>query len=162
MTDVDLADRIAICDTIYRYAAGLDRRDWEAFRAIFTDEVKVDFSSYDGRTNYVVPFDEWLAQVRPLFTGLAATQHSMTNPRVWKDGERTICEMYMQAEHVLDHDDPDAWFTFGGYYTDVLVKSDRGWLLSEVTLNVYWRRGRPEIMTAARERGNQMLARNSR
>jgi len=157
--EIDVRDHLAICDTVYRYATGLDQRNWELYRSIFTDEVRVDFSSYDERTNYRVPVDQWMAQVVPLFTGLASTQHSMTNPRVYLDGERTICQMYMQADHVLDPDDPDSWFVFGGYYTDELVKTDdRGWLITEVVLSVYWRRGKPEIMPVARERGTRILS----
>jgi hypothetical protein len=162
---VDPADFMAICDLKYRYAAGIDLRDWALYRSIFDDRVYIDFSSYNGRPASNMSADEWVAGVQPLFTGLAATQHSMTNPRVEVAGNRATLRMYMQAEHVLDHDDPSAWFAIGGFYTDEAVRIANGrsaddqsshrWKLSSVTLTVWWRRGRPEIMAQASERGRR-------
>jgi len=64
--------------------------------------VEIDFLSYSGCPAATMSADALLARVRPLFTGLAATQHSMTNPQVDVDGDRTTRRMCMQAEHVLD------------------------------------------------------------
>jgi SnoaL-like domain len=102
--------------------------------------------------------DAWVGRVRPLFTGLAATQHSMTNPLVraepssGDDAARANCRMYMQAHHVLDAGDPASWFTIGGYYDDVLVRRDDTWKLCAVRLTVLWRRGDPSVMVRARTR----------
>jgi hypothetical protein len=153
-------DFIAICDLRYRYATGLDSRDWELHRSIFTNEIEMDFSSYSGRTTPRMAADRWVRGLKPLFTGLAATQHVMTNPRVSVDGGRATLQMYMQAEHVLDHDDPTAWFTIGGYYTDRLARTGHGWLIEAVTLTMLWRRGRPDIMDTAIERGRAELGNN--
>lgn len=142
-------DFSAICELKYRYAAGIDTRDWGLYRSIFTDRVTIDFSSYNGRAPSTMAADEWVRGVQPLFSGLAATQHSMTNPRVEVTGDRARLVMYMQAEHVLDHDDPTAWYTLGGFYTDAAVRTGAGWRISAVTLTVLWRRGRPEIMQQA-------------
>ncbi len=142
-------DFMAVCDLKYRYAAGIDTRDWDLYRSIFTDTVDIDFSSYSGRPPATMTADEWVAGVQPLFTGLAATQHSMTNPRVQAEGDRAALSMYMQAEHILDHDDPSAWFTIGGFYTDRAVRTSGGWRLTAVKLTVFWRRGRFDIMEQA-------------
>lgn len=145
----DWADFSAICDLKYRYAAGIDSRDWALYRSIFADEVVIDFSSYNARPAATMAADDWVRGVQPLFSGLAATQHSMTNPRVEVDGDRATLVMYMQAEHILDHSDPTAWYTLGGFYTDTAVRSAAGWRIATVTLNVLWRRGRTEIMQEA-------------
>lgn len=143
------AEVLAICDLKYRYATGVDTRDWKLYRSIFAEHIDIDFSSYNGRDPSTMAADEWVAGVQPLFMGLAATQHSMTNPRVTGDGDQATVTMYMQAEHFLDFEDPTAWFTIGGYYTDRVVRAGDGWRLSAVTLTVLWRRGRPEIMQEA-------------
>jgi hypothetical protein len=60
--------------------------------------------------------------------------------------------MYVQAHHVYQPDDPNSWFTIGGYYDDTLVRDSQGpagWLLTGVTLTVLWRRGDQAIMQAA-------------
>lgn len=139
-----------ILETVYRYAAGIDRRDWSLYRSIFTDAVEVDFSSYDGKPPMRCSVDEWLDRIRPLFEGLDATQHVMTNPRVAVDGGSAVCEMYVQAIHVLRRDGSQRTFTIGGYYTDRLVRRDDGWKLSAVRLTVLWSDGDRRVMHDAR------------
>jgi SnoaL-like domain len=150
-------DFIEICDLCYTYATGVDSRDWVLYRSVFTDRIAIDFSSYNGRPKSEMSADDWVSGLKPLFTGLAATQHSMTNPRVVVDGDQATLTMYMQAEHILDHDDPTAWLTIGGYYTDQLRRTAGRWRINEVTLTILWRRGRPDIMVRAAERGRVAL-----
>ncbi len=150
-------DKLAVAETIYRYAVGIDTRDFTLYRSIFADEVAIDFTSYSGGRASMMTRDQWLGGVVPLFSGLAATQHSMTNPMVSVDGDGATCRMYMQAHHVYDPTDPASWFTIGGYYDDTLVRSPRGpagWLITGVRLTVLWRAGDPDIMIAARQLTN--------
>ena len=101
--------------------------------------------------------DNWMAGVVPLFTGLAATQHSMTNPLVAVDGDSAAISMYVQAHHIYDPQDPASWYTVGGFYDDTLVRVDSRWLLTDVHLTVTWRAGDPAIMELARVAGNRVL-----
>jgi hypothetical protein len=154
-------DQLAVTQTVYRYAYGIDTKDFAAYRSIFADEVRVDFTSYSGGEAATITADEWVARVRPLFTGLAATQHTMTNPLPDVRGDVATCRMYMQAHHVLDPSDPAASYTIGGYYDDRLVRSasgPAGWLLTGVTLTVLWRAGDASIMRLAADRGATALA----
>lgn len=146
-------DKLAVAETLYRYAVGIDTRDFTLYRSIFADRVAIDFTSYSGGQATTMTRDQWLGGVVPLFSGLAATQHSMTNPMVSVDGDAATCRMYMQAHHVYDPTDPASWFTIGGYYDDTLIRSAQGpagWLITGVTLTVLWRAGDPDIMVAAR------------
>lgn len=145
-------DRNAVTDTVYRYAWGIDTRDWALYRSIFADRVAIDFTSYNPTSVAAeMAADDWVANLIPLFTGLDATQHTMTNPLVDIDGDTARCRMYMQAVHMFT-EDPDPEFTIGGYYDDQLVRTTNGWRLNAVTLTVTWRRGNPDIMRRARER----------
>ena len=153
---VSPADFIQICDLCYGYAAGVDGRDWALLRSIFTDRVTFDYSSLTGQPAVELAADDWVAGIKPMFTALEATQHSMTNPRVTVDDEdpdAAIVTMYLQAEHVLDAGDPSAWFTVGGYYSNRVVRTGGRWLLCGVTLTIRWQRGRPDVLTIAAERG---------
>ena len=88
-------DKLMIAETIYLYAIGIDTKDFDLYGSIFADHVNIDFSSYEGSSvpeTTVLTRDQWVSRVRPLFTGLAATQHSMTNPVV------TIEEIQLPAE----------------------------------------------------------------
>ena len=101
--------------------------------------------------------DDYVAGVIPLFTGLAATQHSMTNPLASVEGDAATITMYMQARYVFDPDDPVWWYTVGGYYDDTLARVGSRWLLTGVRLTVTWRAGDPAIMELARAAGNALL-----
>jgi len=155
---MDSADKLAVAETVYRYATGVDRRDWALYRSVFTDIVTVDFSSFSpDLPPRVMNADDWVAGLVPLFTGLTATQHSMTNPLATVDGDAATITMSMQAHHVHDPDDPASWYTVGGYYDDTLVRVDSRWLLTGVCLTVTWRAGDPTIMELARAAGNRLL-----
>jgi len=145
---------------VYEYAFGIDTRDWRLYRSIFCDQIDMDFSSYSGQEKTRMSADDWVHNVQALFTGLTATQHSMTNPMVdLDDPTHARCRMYMQAEHFLTTDQGDNSYALGGYYNNRLVKVDTGWRLSAVTLNVLWHRGNRHIMQLATELGTQQLGR---
>ena len=147
------ADFEAITRRRYEYALGIDSRDWDLHRSIYTDEITMDFSSYSGSGGpQTLPADDWVAGLKPLFEGLDATQHTMTNPMVDVEGDTARCRMYMQATHLL-LDDPEPEFTIGGYYDDELRRIDGEWKITAVTLTVWWRTGNPQIMVRARESG---------
>jgi len=156
-------DKIMIAETIYLYATGIDTKDFNLYRSIFADQVEIDFSSYEGSSVPEPDFltgDQWVNRVKPLFTGLAATQHSMSNPIVTLDGDSASCRMYMQAHHVFEPERKDSWFTIGGYYDDTLVRdgeSPTGWKLTGVKLTVLWRKGNDSIMPIARSAGHRIL-----
>jgi hypothetical protein len=162
----DLDPRIDIAQVVYAFAYGIDRRDWDAYRAIFVgpdDTITFDYESYSGRPAVRLTAEQWVATVRPLFDGLDATQHTMSNPIVDIEpgGRSARCRMYMQAAHFLWRNgisNPE--FTIGGYYDDHLVlcepadgQSEPGWKIDAVTLTVWWRRGDDAIMEWARGGG---------
>jgi hypothetical protein len=146
-------DKLAVAETVYRYAVGVDTRDWSMYRAQFADRVHIDFSSYSGLPVTEMAADDWVAGLRPLFSGLHATQHMMTNPLVDVAGDAARIRMYMQATHVLDPNDPASIYTVGGYYDDDLVRDGERWIFTGVKLTVLWRTGDPSIMETARAAG---------
>ena len=155
---MDASEKLAVAEAVYRYATGVDRRDWTLYRSLFTDTVTFDFSSYGPDwPPRQMSADEWVAGLVPLFTGLAATQHSMTNPLATIDGDTAAITMYVQAHHVFDPTDAASWYTIGGYYEDTLARVNGRWLLTGVRLTVTWRAGEPGIMEVARAEGTRRL-----
>jgi len=159
MTATGHDPRIDVAQTVYAFAYGIDDRDWGAHRSVFVgpdDEITFDYESYNDRPAIRMNADSWLDAVTPLFIGLDATQHTMSNPIVEiEPGDRAArCRVYMQAAHFLwagDVAEPE--FTIGGYYDDHLVLDEGGnWKIDAVKLTVWWRRGNEEIMELARQR----------
>ena len=146
-----LADRAAISDVLYRYATGLDTKNWELYRSVFTDEIDMHYSSTDGYEHFTA--DEWVERWRPMFTGFDATQHISMNHTFDIRGDEATCISYMRARHVVGD---DHW-TMGGYYTNELVRTAEGWKLRRVMLTTTWTDGNRTVMEQALERGRAIL-----
>jgi hypothetical protein len=157
-----LTDTAAVCDTLYRFAAGIDQRDWALYRSVFTDEIELDYGSYRAENVGLVAADTWVERARLLFTGLDASQHSLFNPRVIVDGDTARCDIYVQAEHFLHNSQGDNWWSIGGWYSDRLVRAGGGWKIRGKKLTVAWSRGNRGIMALAVERGTERLKGSSK
>ena len=153
-----LLDRLAISDVVHAYATGLDRRDWTLFRSIFTDSIEMKFDSAGIRSG-TYSADAWVRSAKRLFAGFSATQHTSSNHVHDIRGDQATCVSNMQAEHFVQREeddglaDGDERWTLGGYYVNELVRQSDGWKLTEVTLNVTWRSGNPEVPRIAIARG---------
>lgn len=153
-------DAAAVLGARVELVWGIDRRDWQVFRRRIPDSVVLDYSSHDpNRRPGPVDADYWLGFCRTLFTGLDATQHSLTNARVIEcDGREATTVTYVVAEHMWrDDSGRQRFYTLGGWYADRLVASDDGWLLAEMALHVEWDRGEKAILAQAQERGARLL-----
>jgi hypothetical protein len=153
-----LLDRLAISDVVHAYATGLDRRDWTLFRSIFTDSIEMKFDSAGIRSG-TYSADAWVRSAKRLFAGFSATQHTSSNHVHDIRGDQATCVSNMQAEHFVQRKeddglaDGDERWTLGGYYVNELIRQSDGWKLTEVTLNVTWRSGNPEVPRIAIARG---------
>jgi 3-phenylpropionate/cinnamic acid dioxygenase small subunit len=142
----DHEDRDAVCDTLYRFAEGLDLRDWGLYRSVFTDELEIDYTSYRPGSRGVMRADDWVARGAARLGPLHATQHSMSNPRVTVTGDLAVCTMYIVAHHIVVRDGVPASYVLGGRYVDQLVRAGTTWRISAVTLQVRWSLGDPSIV----------------
>ena len=136
------ADRFEIVEAVYRFAAAIDHRDWQAYRAVFTDEIMIDYSSYRPESIGTIRAEDWVARAVRLFPGLDASQHTISNSLVTIINDEATCHSYVRAEHALDGE----LFTIGGHYTHGLVRASDGWLIHSVTLSVAWSQGDRELL----------------
>jgi hypothetical protein len=142
-----------LCDIRYQYADAVDRMDWVQYRSIFADRLMVAATSSlaSPAVEYeAIAADEWVHRVSTLIEGLAATQHSMFNPRALIDGPRAVLTTYMRADHFLNFENKDDWYAIGGYYRDDLLKTADGWKIERLRLNLFWQRGDSSILAQAR------------
>jgi SnoaL-like domain len=145
----------------YRYAAGIDHRDWALYRSIFADMCTFDFSSWSGRPSAEMSADEWVQAVRSVNGNFDATQHIMTNHRFESiDADTVIGVNELQAQHwftavsmvSFGRAAEAAWCLLGGHYTNRYVRTDDGWRIDSCQLDVRWRTGDESIFTFARRR----------
>ncbi len=148
----DLNHWHVVFDLSLRYAEGIDRRDWSAFRSIFLPEVRVDFSSFTKRPANPdpIPVDDWVAAVRSTIDGFPATQHLIGNHRITLDGDRGSYTAYVQAQHWVDR---DRWYLIGGWYSNEVARTDDGWKLASVTINQSWDSGDRGLLREVNRKG---------
>lgn len=132
--------------TLYRFAQGIDLREWDTLRSVFTDEITVDYTSYRGGEPISITADDWVARARRRFDTMAATQHSMTNPRVDVSGDFATCRMYVEAHHVAVIDGQEEHCRIGGEYADELAHADGRWRITTLRLDVRWYQGNREVL----------------
>jgi hypothetical protein len=143
-------DRWAVCDVVYAFAEAMDSRDWTLYRSVFTPKIEIDYSFFHPDQKGEITASEWADNVAGRLSRLAATQHSMTNPRPRIDGERARCAVYAQAHHTAELDGELAWCLVGGEYTFGLVRASEGWLIDAVALRPHFITGDQRVLGVAR------------
>lgn len=151
---LDVADRVAIADLLARFAHGIDRCDWVAYRSVFAEEFDLDYSSWRAGSIGRWRADDWVARAGQLFPGLTGTQHAITNVRVAPGDEPGTAQVQasVRADHALTDEAGTRVFTLCGYYDDRCVRTMDGWLITAKRLVVEWTTGDPTVMDAARAR----------
>lgn len=150
-----------IVEVSYRYASGIDLRDWDLYRTCFTDPCTFDFSSFSGRPATSMPAQTWVDNVRSLNGNFDATQHVMTNHMVTSTGATSArCVTELRAQHWFSPETMESfgkggdvnWCELGGHYTNDLILDGESWRIATCRLTVRWRLGNEQIFDLARNR----------
>ncbi len=153
-----LLDESDLRDLLHRYAFGLDREDWVLWRSVFADEVTMDMRDYSGGPDpRPVESDKIVAGIQTLFAGLDGSQHFMGSHRYEIDGDRATITAHMRAEHWLTNDGGGDKYTMFGTYTDEAIRTDEGWKLTSVRLNLIRQEGNRSLMKRAAKVGEAKL-----
>lgn len=136
----ELADRLAIAETLALYCRGIDRCEPEQLAAAFIPDALIDYG--DGAKP--------IAEVIPgLMAGLGTmrlTQHNISNTVMRITGETARAETNCVALHLIPTPDGEIELTVGGRYLDRLEKREGRWLIAERLYVMDWNRGVPATM----------------
>src|SRR4029450_8096882 len=80
-----LHDKIEIRELLSRYARGVDTKDWELWKSVFTPDATLDYSSAGAPVGSRDELAAWLE--RGIGT-VPMTQHFITNVEIQLDGDR--------------------------------------------------------------------------
>ena len=134
-TEQELTDQQQIIATTIAMAALADRREWNASAAVFTDEVRADYTALVGGEPFTGRANDLVAGWKEGLGVFTATQHLVTNHEVAITGNRAEVRTYFQATHCRP--DQTLWVV-GGRYHYVLEKQADGWRISAITLTPIW------------------------
>jgi len=113
-----------VTEVLFRYAAGIDGRDWDLFRTCFTEECEADY----GAIGVWHGAEEITAWMRDTHAPVGPTMHRITNPVVTPGAERATARCYVDA--LVMFADNTSGTRSVGYYDDELVPTDGGWKIA--------------------------------
>lgn len=143
-------NKLAIIETVSKFAYYADNREWDALRLLFTEEVKVDYTSLAGGEPATIPANVLMESWNKGLTPLKATQHLISNHIVDLNSEhQAVCRAYFQAKHEFPNRFGGSQWTLGGKYWFRLVKENDQWKISELVMTAVWANGNQNIMNLA-------------
>jgi len=133
-----LHDKMEIHELLARYARGVDSKDWELWKSVFTPNAFIDYSSADAVAGSRDEVAAWLEQG---FKTIPMAQHFITNVEVNLDGDRAkVRAMFynpMQLPGIAELS------YCGGYYHHDLVRTPEGWKSERLVEENLWFVNRP-------------------
>ena len=133
-----VADKIEIHELLARYARGVDTRDWELWKSVFTDDAVVDYSrsGIPSATR-----DEVAELLRGAFDPIPWATHHVTNIEIDLDGDEAhVRAMFFNPMQLPGMDEPSST---GGYYLHDLVRTPDGWKSRHLVEEPVWFVNRP-------------------
>lgn len=146
--ETSAADQLAVIDTLYRFAAGIDQRDEALLATAFTADAVSDFRPAAAKAGFEYPVLEGRdVIIAALFGALGHvdTTHSVSNPRVTLEGDTASLDALVEAQHVLKTD-AARYYLMKNRYDVKLVRLDGAWAIVRVTVDNIWRSGDPAVL----------------
>lgn len=143
LTTEALNNKLTIIDSLYRYAAGIDLKDKELIKSVFTEDAVSDFRPAGAKAGFEYPVlegKEVIAEALMRSLKPIVTTHSVTNPRVTIDGDKAHLEAIVEAQH-LPETDPSRHYLMKNRYDVELIKQEDSWFICRVTVDNVWRTG---------------------
>jgi hypothetical protein len=147
--DEQPADRLEILEVSSNLGLLVDAREWAALAALFTDPVRVDYTSLLGGEPQTLAPSELVAGWRQNLQALDSTQHLIANQAIQLDGDEASCAANVQATHLRSSRPEGPFWTVGGRYDYGLTRIDGRWRISALTLTVRWEVGDRQILQPA-------------
>ncbi|MDX1580705.1 MAG: nuclear transport factor 2 family protein, partial [Alphaproteobacteria bacterium] len=95
--------------------------------------------------------DLYVEMVKKAVGGFQATQHFSTNHHHVLHGNEATSNAYVTAQHVFVNPLGDNENTIGGFYNNHFVRTNEGWRIDKLQLNLTWSKGNRHIYQLAAE-----------
>jgi len=154
LPDHPLLSQLEIQTVVTRMLHAIDALDWQAFRAAFEPEIRLDFTSlFPGRPE-TISVDTLLSRWQPLAHGYDATQH-LIGPVVLvrSDGRRATAEAHVHASHYLAEAEGGPLWIAAGHYEWTLQRRDNAWKIAAIIFRLLFQEGNRRLPELAPERG---------
>jgi 3-phenylpropionate/cinnamic acid dioxygenase small subunit len=120
----ELQDRQDVSDLLIRYATGIDRRDWDLFRTVFTPDCQLDYGEI-GVWDGVEAVTEFMDVAH---AAAGYLMHRISNIVIDLQGDRAATRCYVDAWIMAA--DNNSGVNARGFYDDEIVRTDAGWRIA--------------------------------
>ena len=127
-------DRVDIAEVAYRYAYAVDRRDWDAVAACFTEDASADYNAPEG---LLVGRDAIVASIERRVGG-DDTHHFTGMPVIDVQGDYATARFSVIASHRRTEEGRTMTSLAGASYQDELVRVADGWVFSKRNVRRLW------------------------
>jgi hypothetical protein len=145
----ETADKFAVVETLYRFAAGIDLRDSNLLASAFAEDAISDFGPAARKAGFEYPVLEGRDSIVAALTGSLSkidTTHSVSNPRVFINGDKAVMDALVEAQH-LPSNDHSRHYLMKNRYDVELIRQEDVWIIQRVTIDNVWRSGDPSVLT---------------
>ena len=124
----EIFDRMEIEQVLARYCHAIDQRDWDAYRAVYTEDAVIDDVSA-GPGNSV---DDMVGFLSRALARVVMIQHAISTALIEIRGDRASARTVCHCPVVLERGDGGSEMFFQGlWYVDELVRTPAGWKISK-------------------------------
>ena len=118
-------DERAISAILIAYGTSIDQRDWNRFRACFSEDCEADYGSF-GKWTGAVTITAYMKQAH---ADLGPTLHRITNIEIRTEDGRVSARAYVDAL-LMPMNEGGPIHRGIGYYDDQLVRTGGGWKIA--------------------------------
>lgn len=128
-----IQDRNEITDVLYRYAATIDKFDYDGLRTTLADDIWAQYGNADPVKGGDA-LSEWIGEM----TATVVWQHHLLSVySIEIDGDSAKALVY-HTSHQLFEEEPDNPKLLVGRYHNELRREDDGWKISRLVLEILW------------------------
>lgn len=135
-----IQDRLDITDVLYRYASTIDQFDHERLRAILDDDIVAQY----GNAEPLAGADAVAGWIAEMIAPVVWQHHFLSVYHVEVDGDDAKALVY-HTSHQLFEDDPDSAKLLVGRYQNELRRTDEGWKISKLELELLWAEAKVDV-----------------
>ena len=122
MDNQAVSDKLEIHELLARYARGVDDRDWDLYRSVFTHDAHIDYTSAGAIAGSIDEVTDFLAAS---FTVIPWSQHYITNVEIDLEGDAArVRAMFFNPMQLPGIEGSSSC---GGFYHHDLVRTSDGW-----------------------------------
>ncbi|WP_082025202.1 nuclear transport factor 2 family protein [Ruegeria sp. ANG-R] len=140
-----------ISNTVQRFFAAVDGRDWDEAEALMTNPFYLDYSSFGAPEGAELAPSDILTGWQAMLPGFDHTHHQLGPLDITQNGNSATVRAYVTAtHHIAGAEGGELWIVYGSYVLTLV--NDGGWKLSGNTFTFKFLDGNSNLPAMAQER----------